>query len=57
MAISYGSMGKHNKAYTALKKSYVLNPEDLTVTRMLAKLCEEREEFAEAVQYYEHLLE
>ncbi len=57
MAISYGSLGKHNKAYAALKKAYLLNSEDLTVTRMLAKLSEEREEFVDAVQYYERILE
>lgn len=57
MAIAYGSMGKHSKAFTALKKSHLLNPEDLTVTRMLAKLSEDREEFAEAVQCYETILE
>jgi tetratricopeptide (TPR) repeat protein len=57
MAIAYGSMGKHNKAHTALKKSHMLNPDDLTVTRMLAKLSEEREEFYDAVQYYEQILE
>ena len=57
MGIAHGSMGKHGKALNSLRKSYALNPDDIIVARMLAKLSEGREEFSDAAQYYERVLE